>query len=79
MHSSVPYCKREEVKLQTLGKKIPQVPPPPPLILRNVDNFPSEAFYLTPPPLPPPPIYTNSCYVFSFLHNFKLKAEGIID
>ena len=23
--------------------------------------------------------YTNSCYVFSFLHNFKLKTEVIID
>ena len=23
--------------------------------------------------------YTNSCYVFSFLHNFKLKTELIID
>ena len=23
--------------------------------------------------------YANSCYVFSFLHNFKLKTEVIID
>ena len=23
--------------------------------------------------------YTNSCYLLSFLHNFKLKTEVIID
>ena len=44
------------------------------------------AFYLTPLQLGTKEYYikynhkcTNACYVFSFIHNFKLKTEVIID
>ena len=45
-------------------------------ILRNLDSFSPGAreYYIKYNSK-----HTNSCYVFSFLHNFKLKNEVIIE
>ena len=76
------YCviagKGEEVKLQILGKKTTQVhltiirelpknTPPPPTILRNLDNSPPGAFYSTLPP--PPTIRHKRVIIFDRLTN----------